>query len=285
VDPLILGLFASASTVGVYFFAQSMVSQIFRVVTLNLSGVLLPALNKIVDDPPRQTAAFMRAASVLMLIGAPLCVGLGSTGSMFVRVFLSAAKWHDLPPVLAALAFGVVFRLLDEPMQSLISAQGRFRLSFFLSIGTGSSYVLACLIGSLTGRALYTAIAVGLYYVIAGPTILCIAIRASRRELGKVIGVFVFPLLLSILAIVPWLLLDRWIPGQGRWRDGGVLAVIIVGAGLSYSLLGRLFNPPGWQELIDRLHAFSPARLKRWVRIFGGNQRSASSIFANQANR
>src|SRR5262249_24637550 len=128
IDPLILGLFASASVVGVYFFAQIMVVQIIRVVTLNLSGVLLPALNQLSQDPQRQTGAFLRAARALTLIGAPLCIGLGATGPLFVRVFLDADKWSALPPVLGVLSAGMLFRLADEPIQALISAQGRFQL-------------------------------------------------------------------------------------------------------------------------------------------------------------
>jgi O-antigen/teichoic acid export membrane protein len=265
-----LGLFAPQSVVGVYFFAQSMVNQIFRVVTLNLSGVLLPALNKISHDPARQTVAFLRAARVVTLIGAPLCVGLGLSGSLFTRIFLDAHKWSALPPVLATLAVGMVFRLLDEPVQSLISAQGRFRAGFLLALGTGLSYIVTSALGSLTGSALCLALAVAAYYVVMGPSVLAVAIRVGGGSLADAGRVFYVPFLLALAAISPWLLLDRWLPGQGRARDALVLAAVIAGSSLTYIALGRLVRPAGWRELLDRLQFIGPSRLQPLLAWVGG---------------
>jgi PST family polysaccharide transporter len=271
IDPLVLGLFASQSVVGLYFFAQSMLNQIFRVVTLNCSAVLLPALSRISADPQRQTAAFLRAARVVALIGAPLCIGLGAVGSLFVRVFLDADKWSDLPPVLAVLGTGMVFRLLDEPMQSLISAQGRFRVGFRLAVGTASLYVLFCLLGSASRTALGVAVAAGAYYCVAGPTMLTVAIRVGGGRLGDAVRVFAIPFLLAIAAITPWLLADLLIPGHGRSRDAAVLAGIVTCSCFSYLALGRVVQPDGWQELISRIQDISPGRLRPFVGMLAGS--------------
>jgi O-antigen/teichoic acid export membrane protein len=271
IDPLVLGLFASQSVVGLYFFAQSMLNQIFRVVTLNLSGVLLPALNRISADPQRQTAAFLRAARVLTLIGAPLCIGLGAIGPLFVRTFLDADKWKDLPPVLAVLGTGMVFRLLDEPVQSLISAQGRFRVGFRLSVGTGSLYVVFCLLGSASRTALGVAIAAGAYYCVAGPMMLTVAIRVGGGRLTDAVRVFAIPFLLAIAAIAPWLLADLLVPGHGRSRDAAVLAGIVTGSCFTYLALGRVVRPDGWQELISRIQDISPGRLRPLVGMLAGS--------------
>ena len=67
-DPLLLGAFAAPAIVAVYFFAQNVMNQVFRLITLNLSSVLLPALNKLGDDPGRQSLAYSRAARVLLLV-------------------------------------------------------------------------------------------------------------------------------------------------------------------------------------------------------------------------
>jgi O-antigen/teichoic acid export membrane protein len=270
VDPLIFGLFAPASAVGVYFFAQSMVGQIVRVVTLNLSGVLLPALNQIARDPQRQTAAFLRAARVLTLIGAPLCVGLGASGSLFVRVFLDARKWDTLPPVLAVLALGMVFRLADEPVQSLISAQGRFRLGFRVALGTGLLYVIVCSIGSIPGSPLSVAAAAACYYAVMGPLVLYQAIRVGGGRFSEALCVFWVPFVVAVAAIAPWLLLDRWMPGHGRVRDAAVLAALIAGSSGSYLWLGRILQPAGWRELLDQAHNRVPSRFKRLVARIGG---------------
>jgi PST family polysaccharide transporter len=270
VDPLILALFATQSVVGVYFFAQSMMNQIFRVITLNLSGVLLPALNRLSDDPKRQTTAFLRAAQVLALVGAPMCVGLGATGTLFVGAFLSSDKWHDLPPLLGVLGGGMVFRLLDEPVQSLISAQGRFRLGFCLSLGASALYVLVCLLGSLKGNALNVTVAVSTYYFMAGPIMLFLAVRRGGATLTDAVRVFLVPLLLSITSILPWVLLTWGLHGHGRVSDMAILAAVMAGAFCTYVLLGRLLQPNGWSELVGRVHDLAPLRYRRAITRIGG---------------
>jgi len=274
-DPLILGMFAPASAVGVYFFAQSMVVQIIRVVTLNLSGVLLPALNRMANEPERQVAAFLRAARALTLIGAPLCVGLGASGALFVRVFLDAAKWSALAPVLGILALGMVFRLADEPIQALISAQGRFKLGFRLALGTGISYALVCLIGSIPGSPLSMAAAAAGYYLLAGPFLLYQAIRVGGGRLSDACRVYWIPFLLALAAIAPWLLLDRLLPGQGRARDAIVLAGLIAGGGTSYLWLVRTIRPSGWNEVLDQIQCRAPPRVQKLVARIGGHSTEA----------
>jgi PST family polysaccharide transporter len=274
-DPLILGVFAPASAVGVYFFAQSMVVQIIRVVTLNLSGVLLPALNRMADEPERQVAAFLRAARALTLIGAPLCVGLGASGALFVRVFLDASKWAALSPVLGILAMGMVFRLCDEPIQALISAQGRFQLGFRLALATGLSYAIVCLVGSIAGSPLSMAAAAACYYLIAGPFLLYQAIRVGGGKLSAALRVYWIPFGLAVAAIAPWMLLDRLVPGQGRTRDALVLAALVAGGGASYLWLARTLRPSGWSEVLDQIQSRAPPKVKKLVARIGGHSTEA----------
>jgi PST family polysaccharide transporter len=270
IDPLILGLFAPSAAVGVYFFAQSMVGQIVRVVTLNLSSVLLPALNQIGHDTARQTSAFLRAARALMLIGAPCCIGLAATASLFVRVFLDAHNWESLPPVLSVLSLGITFRLLDEPVQSLISARGRFRLGFHLSVVTAAVYVAVCTLGAIGGNPLYMAIAAASYYALVCPLILRVALHSGKGTTAQAIRVFAGPVMMSVASIVPWLVLDRWVAGEGRLRDGCVLALVVVASCLTYLALGRFFQPAGWRELTDRFEALAPGPLKSLIHCVGG---------------
>lgn len=269
-DSLALGAFAAPAVVGVYFFAQSLVVQIVRVTTLNLSGVLLPALNRFGDDSARQQQAFLQAARVLVLIGAPLCIGLGAVGSLFVRVFLDPGKWHDLPPVLAILAGGVVFRLLDEPISALLAAQGRFRTGFANSLCAGLAYVVCIVIGASSGSAVGTAIAAAAFFLIAGPVLLFIAIRAGGGTFGTAVRVFAIPATLALAAIVPWLVLDWLVPRSGRMRDALVLVATIGGAALTYALLARALRPPGWVQLMERIEALLPRRLRPMVAHMAG---------------
>ena len=271
-DALILGIFAGPAVVGVYFFGQSLVVQIVRVITLNASGVLLPALNRLSDDPPRQVQAFMQAARVLMFVGAPACIGLGVVGALFVRVFLDAGKWHDLPPVLGILAFGVVFRLLDEPVNALLNAQGRFRLGFGISAIAGAAYGALCLLGASTGTAIGMSISAAVFFVIAGPLVLFITIKRTGGTYLEALRLFAIPTALALVTIVPWLMLDAVLPGAGRVRDAIVLTATIAAAALTYLLMARVLRPPGWPQLLERLLAMMPLRLKPLVAQLTGTR-------------
>ena len=277
VDPLVLGLFASPAVVGLYFFAQSMVAQIIRVITLNLSSVLLPALNKIAHDPARQTAAFLRAARAITLIGAPCCVGLGAVAPLFVRIFLDAHKWSALPLVLGILTLGVVFRLLDEPAQSLLCAQGRFRLGFRMALITGIAYIAVSTIGAWGGNPLRMSLATAIYYVLAGPVVLAVSIREGGGTYKDALRVFGIPFAIAVAAISPWLLLDGWAPGQGRVRDAVILAGTIGGSCLTYLCLCRIIQPAGWGELVQRIEDLAPSGLKRTVAAVGGRLSGAAA--------
>lgn len=266
-DPLVLGTFASSSTVGLYFFAQSLALQIPRVMSLNLAGALLPALNRL--DGARQTEAFLQASRVVMLLGAPVCVGLAVISPLFVRVFLNIETWGELPAVLSVLALGTVFRLLEEPTNSLIAAQGRFRLRFRLSIVSAVIYLVALSLGAATARAEFAAAAGALFYVVFGPVLLWIACGANLASIHACVSMFLFPLTIALASIVPWISLHQLCPGTGLVRDACVLCATILGAAISYFWSLNVLRPAGWSELIKRAAAMAPGSLKYAVLRFG----------------
>jgi O-antigen/teichoic acid export membrane protein len=196
-------------------------------------------------------------------------------------VFLDADKWHDLPPVLGVLGLGMVFRLLDEPMQALIAAQGRFRLGFYLSLGSSALYLAICALGSVRGVALETATAVAAYYVVAGPAVLTVAIRRGGGTLMEALKVFLVPFALAVCAIGPWLLLTRGLVAHGRGENALLLLTVIVGSIMTYLALGRAVSPPGWAELVSRVHDIAPRRLKRLVARIAGTSLEPEPLSAH----
>lgn len=267
-DALVLGLFATKAEVGIYFFGLSMAVQIVRVVTLNLAVALLPTLNRIQGDPARQTAAFLRASGVLMLVGGPMCVGLAAISWLFTRLLLDNQKWHDLPPILATLSLGVVFRLLDEPAQSLLAAQGRFRTGFKLNLMLAAGFVVAVYMGARFGGVQGTAVAVAGYYMIAGPLQLFVAGRQGHMPVNRALRVYWSPLVLSAAAIGPWFLAERWLPGHGRPRDAAALAGMIVLSAATYVALARALRLDSWNGLLERVGQIAPARARKLLRWF-----------------
>jgi hypothetical protein len=123
----------------------------------------------------------------------------------------------------------------------------------------------------MTGEPVWLAAASACYYAVAGPGLLYLAIRAGGGRPADAIRVFAVPFCLSILAIGPWLLLDRWAPGAGRTRDALVMASVVAGSSVSYLVLGRVLQPAGWRELVERIQTMMPYSLRALAGRIAGN--------------
>lgn len=265
-DYLILGLFVDAAAVGVYFFAFSLSIQTFRLITLNLATVLLPTLSRLKEEPERQTGAFLRAARAMMFIGTPMCLGMAATAGPMVRGFLDPVKWATLPAVLMVVSVGMSFRLLDEPVQSLMNAQGRFRTFFRASWAMVAVFLAAATAGAWTGGMMGAAISVAVCSTVMGPGLVWLAIRRRGGGLANVVRVFGVPLLLSAAAIGPAMLMERGLPPGGRLREGVAIAMMIGVSGVLYVALATLLRLGEWREMLERVAAMAPARVRPFMR-------------------
>lgn len=268
-DYFVLGLFATEGMVGVYFFAFSLSIQTFRMVTLNLASVLLPTLSRLRDEPERQVSAFLRAARAMMFIGTPMCLGLGAVAGPFMRGFLDAQKWAALPVILQVISFGTCLRLLDEPAQSLMNAQGRFRGFFRFSLVSAAAFIAAALAGAwagdrfpAVGPALGTAIAAAAYSLVAGPLLVWVAICRGGGRPVDVARVFIVPIVLLIVSAAPGVVLERLLPAGGRVRELAALAGIVALTGVLYAALATVLRLSEWRELLMRAHALAPGRAR-----------------------
>jgi len=272
-DYLILGFFATEAMVGVYFFAFSLCIQSFRMVTLNLASVLLPTLNRLRDDPPRQVNAFLRAARAMMFIGTPMCLGIGVIAAPFMRGLLDSGKWAALPAILQVVSVGMCFRLLDEPAQSLMNAQGRFRGFFGFSVWSAAAFIAAITAGALLGArvgsvgpTMGTALAAAAYSMVAGPWLIWLAIRRGGGTLVDTARVFAVPVVLMVMASAPAMVLERVLPSGGRAREIAAMAGMVALTGLLYAGFATALRLPEWRELLERIEAMAPARAKSLLR-------------------
>ncbi len=142
--------FVPTEIVGAYFFAFQIVVQIGILLSSNLNAVLFPAMARIVNEPTRLAAAAARALRQVMLIAAPLSVGLAVTFPSLEALFFGGKKANSIDAVLiqgATYAFAV---MLAVPL-SVQQARGRFR-SWAIGL-TGTS--LAGLAAAATGAAIH----------------------------------------------------------------------------------------------------------------------------------
>lgn len=201
-DYLVLGYLYDEQTLGTYYFAFNLSMQTVLVLVANLDGVLFGTLVKMKNDLVRQKEGFLKAARTLSLFGIPICflqAGLAQPG--IEAVF--AAKWLPAVPAVQILSIGMALRLVGWASQSLIMAQGRFKLYAIIYGIASAAFMAFVFAGAMFNRApaVAVSIAVAAYFVIEGPVLLRIATGPAGgtwRDVGKV---YFGPVLTGAIAV------------------------------------------------------------------------------------
>ena len=181
-DYMILGILHPAYIVGIYFFAFNLSIQAVSIFTINVWGVLVPALTRLTDQPRRQLEAFLAASRMLAVAGVPVSLLVGAAADPAIHLFF-APKWQPAIRVVEVLSIGMTLMLVGAPAVSLLQARGRFRTMLKLAAGFALVFVILVTIGAYIGAALSVAVAVGILYSFYGPVNMYAGHQAHRRHL------------------------------------------------------------------------------------------------------
>jgi O-antigen/teichoic acid export membrane protein len=119
--------------IGYYFFAYQITGQIGIMLAFNSTVVLTPALQKLNQEPRRQSAAALRALRTLMLAGSVASMGLAAIIRPLEQL-LWHGKYAESVPALMILGTFYPWRITFGLTSSLLTAQGAFRRLTFLSV-------------------------------------------------------------------------------------------------------------------------------------------------------
>ena len=96
-DYIVLGLLASQSVVGVYFFAFRLAAQPLQMLAGSFGGVLFPAFRQLENDPARQMDAALRASRILAYSITPVCfLQAAEAGPLLHLMF--GNRWNGAVP-------------------------------------------------------------------------------------------------------------------------------------------------------------------------------------------
>lgn len=252
-DNMTLGLLRSAEVVGIYFFAYNLSNATIQLLTNNLSAALLPALSKLQENPAHQTGAFLRAARQIGIVGVPLCLLQAVLASPLVRLVFHG-KWDSAVPTLQVLSVGMALTLMGGPATSLILAQRRFAVFFRWSLLGAVTFLAMVAVGGLLGGAVSVAVAVSIFLAIFGPLGLRVAIAPTGAGWGEVGRVYGVPILASLVAIAPALLVS-WLLSAVREHDLLNVAVTTIVVFLTYLAIIPKLAPSDFVELLARCRA------------------------------
>jgi PST family polysaccharide transporter len=257
-DYAALALLRPRVELGLYFFAFNLSIQAVTLFTVNLWGVLMPALTWLQHDTPRQLSAFQRASRALALVAVPFGFLQTALAEAGVRL-LFEPEWYPAIPVLQVLSLGMTFMMIGSQGGSLLQAQARFKTMFLLSAGCAAAFVVMVLSGALLGGALAVAAAVAIYYAAYGPVNLYVGMRAAGgtwRDVWRIYSVSIGPAAAAVSA--GWLA-TRWTIDctTGYLLELALVPVITL---LVYLPLVRWVARGDWDDLIARFTGFIRSR-------------------------
>ncbi len=242
-DNVALGRFVTATEVGYYSVASNLSSQMLQLLSINLSGVLFSALSSLKDSPPRQTAAFFRAARLLALIGIPLCVLESALAGPIIRL-MYGQKFLGAVPLLRLLALSSGINLLFGPLQNFLQAQGRFGYLFKWLGLLVVVFVAVVSVAAWRSGALWVAGAVLGVAAAFQPAGMWLATRSRGGTWRQVAAVYMPPVLFSAASLTPAAIL--FLLGSPT----PAIAVAGVGAFFPiYVVLARLLRRSDFAEL------------------------------------
>ncbi|NNC92758.1 MAG: lipopolysaccharide biosynthesis protein [Acidimicrobiia bacterium] len=250
-DYIVLGRFHDATVVGLYYFAFGLSMQTMKLLIGKIETVLFPTLSRITEDGRRQTRAFLRAASLLAVVGLFLSLLQAAVADPLIRLVF-ADRWTPAIPILQILSVGMAFRFVGSPASALLRAQGRFRTILGLNAVFASVFMAAVTIGALVGAAVSVAVAAAVFFVFMGPTQMLIAVRPGGGSIVDVARVF-FPALPIATAAVGAGLAAAWLVGTGVDFHAVRIGVTVTVAGLAYVVLVRRLMPAAWHEAVARI--------------------------------
>lgn len=131
-DYFTLGIMATQSVVGSYYFAFRIASQPLRIVAGNFSNVLFPAFAQLNGESDRQLAAAINGSRLLAYTVMPLCFLQAAAAGPFLRLWFGP-RWLSTVPLVQALSIGLPFDAISWVAGSLMAARGEFRRQLVLT--------------------------------------------------------------------------------------------------------------------------------------------------------
>lgn len=149
-DQLIIGKMIGASALGVYSIGSQISLQAMQQINSIATSVAFPAVSKSQDDLSEVKRIYLAMIANVLLVSAPLFIGLAVLSPFFVDVVLGE-KWRDLTPVLSILCGYVLVRSLGNMNGPLVMGLGKANWSFYWNLGLLFIIPAIVFFGSLSG--------------------------------------------------------------------------------------------------------------------------------------
>ena len=199
-DYIVLGVIASKSAVGLYFFAFRFSVQPIRMLFGNFINVLLPVLADPIDQPQRQIDAIIRACRLLSCLVVPFCFLQAALAGPGLQL-LFGHRWQDAIPLVQLLSIGLPFDAVSWITGSLLSARREFSRALRFAAVSAPLFFGMVIGGPWLHGLIGVATAVVAYYVIYPPICSILILCPNDLRITTILELYFMPVLLAGFAI------------------------------------------------------------------------------------
>ena len=196
-DYILLGVLASQTTVGLYFFAFRLAAQPIRTLAASFQNVVLSALSHLKSEPARQAEAAYRTAQILAFIVVPVCFLQAALIHPFIIAFFGT-KWQESILLVQILSIGLPFDAVSWVVGALLKARGQFRTLFLFSLLFAPIFILAVAVGAILASATGVALAVSACYLSMPVFLAVVVFQRLGIPPARTFAVFTQPLIVAI---------------------------------------------------------------------------------------
>ena len=249
-DYMVLGLVASQSVVGAYYFGFRLAVQPLWMLAGNFSGVLFPILVQLKSDPHRQGEAALKASTLLSYCVVPLGLMQAAVAGPLVTIAFGQ-KWASSIPIIQLLSVGLALDAVSWVAGSLLTARGEFRDGLRYLLLQFPVFFAFVALGACLGQGVGVAWGVGLFYAITQPAFVCIVYRRVGISVPQVMSLYLRPTIYAAVAIGVGLAISM-LPLLNPMPFIRVAVIGVVGGGI-YAALVKWQAPQVWYELSSRI--------------------------------
>ncbi len=232
-DIFVIGRHFSPHDVGVYSQAVFLATIFYARFVPPLNEVAFPAYTKMQDDLPGLRRAFLRSARLILLIAAPLYVGMAISAKPLVAT-LFGPTWNELPPLVEVMALAMPFMTIQILFAPALNAMGKPSIPMRAGIAGAIIFGIAFFVAPNFGL-----MGIAVAWCVASPLLLFVTLSLAKPYLG--IGVFDmvsalrFPVECSLLMGAAVWATNHWIaaPLLGEWAALQLVALVVAGV-ISY---------------------------------------------------
>jgi len=194
-DYFVLGLLATHDVVGAYYFGFRVAAQPLGLLTVNVMGVLYPALVHFKYDPVRQARAALMSCRIVLYSLIPLALLQAACAAPLIT-WLFGERWAASIPIIQLLSIGMALDSVSGVSSTLASARGEFKAVFLYTALETPVFFALVTVGALLDRAVGTAWGVCIFFA-TKPIFVYLVFRKSGVTPLQLAMIYVKPLILA----------------------------------------------------------------------------------------